>query len=163
YRLVERLGRGGMGGGGRPAHPPRAPEAAGKLLRPGALRGPPPAPEGRARVPPAAHTPAPRRPRPTRQLFAPGRRDDATRFYVRELFDGDDLDKLVKLHGPVPAARVIHLLAQASQSLSEAHDAGLLHRDIKPANLFVCRAADEVDVLKVLDFGIVHTSAEPVD
>jgi serine/threonine-protein kinase len=62
---------------------------------------------------------------------------------------------------------VIHLLAQACQSLAEAHDAGLLHRDIKPANIFVCRMADEVDIAKVLDFGIVHSiddpSADPID
>jgi serine/threonine-protein kinase len=53
-------------------------------------------------------------------------------------------------------------MSQACQSLAEAHEAGLLHRDIKPANLFTCRAADEVDVLKVLDFGIVHTVTEPL-
>jgi serine/threonine-protein kinase len=33
-----------------------------------------------------------------------------------------------------------------------------VHRDIKPANLFICRAADEVDVVKVLDFGLVRAS-----
>jgi serine/threonine-protein kinase len=32
-----------------------------------------------------------------------------------------------------------------------------VHRDIKPANIFICRAADEVDVVKVLDFGLVLT------
>jgi serine/threonine-protein kinase len=52
---------------------------------------------------------------------------------------------------------------QACQSLGEAHDAGLLHRDIKPANLELCRAADEVDILKVLDFGIVHNIADPIE
>jgi eukaryotic-like serine/threonine-protein kinase len=35
-----------------------------------------------------------------------------------------------------------------------------VHRDIKPANLFVCRAADEVDIVKVLDFGIVQSARE---
>jgi serine/threonine-protein kinase len=35
-----------------------------------------------------------------------------------------------------------------------------VHRDIKPANLFVCRAADEVDVVKVLDFGLVRAALD---
>ena len=58
-------------------------------------------------------------------------------------------------------AGVIDMLAQAAMSLAEAHDAGLYHRDIKPPNLFLCRAADEVDIIKLLDFGIVQTVNEP--
>src|SRR5262249_43576136 len=58
--------------------------------------------------------------------------------------------------GPQPARRLLRLLMQACRSLAEAHDAGLVHRDIKPANLFVCRVADELDVVKVLDFGLVR-------
>jgi serine/threonine-protein kinase len=70
-----------------------------------------------------------------------------------------DLESLVTAFGPQPAARVIHLLIQACNSLAEAHDAGLVHRDIKPANLFICRAADELDVVKLLDFGLVRAAA----
>ena len=75
-----------------------------------------------------------------------------------ELLDGMDLETLVDKFGAQPAARVIHFLIQACNSLAEAHDAGLVHRDIKPANLYVCRVADEVDVIKVLDFGLVRAA-----
>ncbi|HVK86068.1 MAG TPA: serine/threonine-protein kinase, partial [Kofleriaceae bacterium] len=109
-----------------------------------------------------AQTLASMRSRHTIALFDYGIADDDTFFYVMELLDGMDLDQLVRAHGPQPAARVIHLLVQACQSLAEAHDAGLLHRDIKPANIFVCRMADEVDIAKVLDFGIVHSIDDPV-
>jgi serine/threonine-protein kinase len=78
-----------------------------------------------------------------------------------ELLDGLDLESVVVRYGAQPAARVIDLMIQACASLAEAHDAGLLHRDIKPPNLYLCRAADEVDIIKMLDFGIVQNVREP--
>ncbi|MGE5183458.1 MAG: protein kinase domain-containing protein [Acidobacteriota bacterium] len=161
YRLVEKLGIGGMGEVWRAEHRLLARNAAIKLVRPDALRDPNFAPRIRERFRREAQTVASMRSRNTIELYDYGVTDDGTFFYVMELLDGVDLDKLVRQHGALPAARVIHLLVQACHSLAEAHDAGLLHRDIKPANLVACRAADEVDVLKVLDFGIVQVISEP--
>jgi len=64
----------------------------------------------------------------------------------------------VREHGPQPPGRVAALLAQACESLAEAHEAGLVHRDIKPANLFLCRLAAWLDVIKVLDFGVTRAA-----
>jgi serine/threonine protein kinase len=61
----------------------------------------------------------------------------------------------VDLSGPLPVPRVIHFLRQACSSLGEAHQMGLVHRDIKPSNLFACRLGLSLDVVKVLDFGLV--------
>ena len=160
YRLVGRLGIGGMGEVWRAEHRLLARQAAIKLVRPDSLRDPAYAPRVRERFRREAQTLATMRSQHTIALYDYGSTDDGTFFYVMELLDGIDLDKLLREHGPQPAARVIKLLIQACQSLAEAHAAGLLHRDIKPANLFVCRIADEVDVLKVLDFGIVHAMNE---
>jgi serine/threonine-protein kinase len=99
------------------------------------------------------------RSRNTIELFDYGVSDDGTFFYVMELLEGLDLESLVIKFGPQPPGRVLRLLMQACRSLGEAHDAGLVHRDIKPANLFVCRVADELDVVKVLDFGLVRALA----
>jgi len=162
YRLVGKLGTGGMGEVWRAEHRLLAREAAIKIVRAEALRDPSYAPRIRERFRREAQTLAAMRSRHTIALYDYGVTDDGTFFYVMELLDGLDLDKLVRHHGAQPAARVIQLLAQACQSLAEAHDAGLLHRDIKPANLMMCRAADEVDVVKLLDFGIVHTITEPL-
>ena len=72
-----------------------------------------------------------------------------------ELLDGLDLETFVDRFGPVPAARAIHILCQASDSLADAHRSGLIHRDVKPANLYLCRLGLVSDFLKVLDFGLV--------
>jgi serine/threonine protein kinase len=109
-----------------------------------------------------AQTLASLRSRHTTELYDYGVTDDGSFFFVMELLEGLDLSKLVREHGPQPAARVINIITQACSSLAEAHDAGLLHRDIKPANLYLCKAADEVDIVKLLDFGIVHNIAEPI-
>jgi serine/threonine-protein kinase len=151
-----------MGEVWRAEHRLLARQAAIKLVRAETLRDPAYAPKVRERFRREAQTLASMRSQHTIALYDYGVTDDGTFFYVMELLDGVDLDRLVRDQGPLPAARVIKLLIQACQSLAEAHDAGLLHRDIKPANLFVCRCADEVDVLKVLDFGIVHTMADPI-
>src|SRR5262249_8883428 len=104
-----------------------------------------------------AQTLASMKSRHTIAIFDYGVTAEGVFYYVMELLDGLDLESLVVRYGPLPAARVIRLMTQACASLGEAHDAGLLHRDIKPPNLFICRAADEVDICKLLDFGIVQT------
>lgn len=158
YRLVKCLGKGGMGEVWRAEHRLLAREAAIKLIR--LESGAASTTEQQERFRREAQTLAALRSRNTIELFDYGVAADGTFFYVMELLDGQDLESLVIKHGPQPSGRVLRLLMQACHSLGEAHDAGLVHRDIKPANLFVCRAADEVDFVKVLDFGLVRALTE---
>ena len=161
YRLVERLALGGMGEVWRAEHQLLARRAAIKLVRNDVATDPAHAAQLHERFRREAQTLASMRSRHTIDIYDYGVTDDGTFFYVMELLDGLDLAQLVRAYGPLPAARVIAILVQACQSLAEAHAAGLLHRDIKPANLVLCRAADEFDIIKVLDFGIVQNVAEP--
>ncbi len=163
YRLVERLGAGGMGEVWRAEHQLLARKAAIKLVRKDVLRDQHHAVLIQERFRREAQTLASMKSRHTIELYDYGVTDDGTFFYVMELLDGLDLSVLVRDFGPQPAARVIRILVGACQSLGEAHDAGLLHRDVKPANIELCRAADEVDIVKVLDFGIVHNIADPIE
>jgi serine/threonine protein kinase len=160
YRLVAKLGTGGMGEVWRAEHRLLARQAAIKLIRAEALADDHAVAEMRERFRREAQTLASMKSRHTIAIFDYGVADDGTFYYVMELLDGLDLESLVARYGPQPPARVIRMLVQACQSLAEAHDAGLLHRDIKPPNLYACRAADELDIVKLLDFGIVQTRAE---
>jgi serine/threonine-protein kinase len=162
YRLVERLGQGGMGEVWRATHRLLARPAAVKLMRPEVLGGSSLArrSELRARFEREAQATASLRSPHTIELYDFGVADDGTFYYVMEFLDGFDLGQLVERFGPVPPERAVHLLTQMCDSLGEAHERGLVHRDVKPANVYLCRHGREADFVKVLDFGLVKTHGD---
>ncbi|HEY7637740.1 MAG TPA: serine/threonine-protein kinase [Gemmatimonadales bacterium] len=165
YRLVQRLGQGGMGEVWRAQHRMLARPAAIKLIRPEVLGGPDGGnrPMLLRRFEREAQATALMRSAHTMELYDFGVADDGTFYYVMELLDGFDLDELVERFGPVPSERAVHFLRQMCSSLAEAHEAGLIHRDVKPANVYACRYGREVDFIKVLDFGLVKQGRMPED
>jgi eukaryotic-like serine/threonine-protein kinase len=155
YRLEALVGRGAMGEVWRGAHRFLRRPAAVKLIRPDR------ASDGAE----SALRRFEREAQATANLCSPhscivfdfGVSSDGAFYYVMELLDGFDLKTLVERFGPLPAERVVHLLAQACDALGEAHSVGLIHRDVKPANLFTCRYGLDLDFTKVLDFGLVKS------
>ncbi|MFM2092136.1 MAG: Serine/threonine-protein kinase PknB, partial [Planctomycetota bacterium] len=156
YRLVRLLGRGGMGEVWLAEHRLLARQAAIKRII--SAGGDLASAEGRQRFLQEARITASLRCRNTIELYDYGVADDGGLYFAMELLDGCDLRELVRRSGPLPVGRMVHLMVQACRSLAEAHLRGLVHRDIKPENLYACRRADEVDILKVLDFGIATVS-----
>jgi tetratricopeptide (TPR) repeat protein len=74
-------------------------------------------------------------------------------FMVMVLLDGQSLkDRIAR--GAMPQEEVLELGAQMADALDAAHAQGVVHRDIKPANLFITRRG----TLKVLDFGVAKLS-----
>jgi hypothetical protein len=111
YRLVERLGQGGMGEVWRAKHQLLARPAAIKLLQPTLGQGAD-AESALRRFEREAQVTSQLRSPHTVELWDFGVAGDGRFYYVMELLDGLDLDTLVKRHGPLPAERVIHLLRQ---------------------------------------------------
>jgi serine/threonine-protein kinase len=161
YQVGGLLGQGGMGDVFRANHRLLARPAAIKLIRPEVLGD---TDRSRSvvveRFRREAHAAANLRSPHTIELYDFGVSDDGNLYYVMELLEGLNFQELVDRFGPMPPARVVHLLKQACLSLGEAHERGLVHRDIKPSNLVACRMGLAVDFVKVLDFGLVKMPSE---
>jgi eukaryotic-like serine/threonine-protein kinase len=78
--------------------------------------------------------------------------DKGLHFLVMEYVDGASLQDLVKKSGPLDPVRAAHYIYQASLGLDHAHRAGLVHRDIKPGNVLVDRSG----TVKILDMGLAR-------
>lgn len=156
YRLIRRLGAGGTGEVWEGRHRFLARPAAIKLLSPPTM--------GRSflvRFEREAQATALLSSEHTVSLYDFGVSQNAHPYYVMELLDGFDLQRLVDERGPLHPARIVNLMQQACDSLGEAHDFGIAHRDIKPSNLFLVRRGLALDFLKVLDFGMVSVHDVP--
>lgn len=155
YRLEQKLGEGGMGVVYRASHA--------LLRRPTAIKLLPKHKVGERGI-----RRFEREVRNTSRLSHPntvaiydyGRTPDGIFYYAMELLEGPNLAQAVDMSGPMPAARVVHILSQCAGALAEAHDMGLVHRDVKPENIVLCRRGGVPDVVKVLDFGLVKDLAQ---
>jgi len=156
YRLIGRLGAGGMGEVYLAEHCMLKRLCAIKLIHPHRAGDP----QALARFEREVRMTARLSHWNTVEIYDYGRTEDGTFFYVMEYLPGLSLEELLERHGPLPAARVVHVLRQTCQALREAHGVGLIHRDIKPGNIFVAQRGALYDVAKLLDFGLVKPRSE---
>ncbi|MBX3225746.1 MAG: serine/threonine protein kinase [Labilithrix sp.] len=157
YRLVARIGAGGMGEVWLARQMPLNRRVALKILKESTLRDPAALRRFKREAEAASGLQHPH----TIRVFDFGASDDGVFYIAMELLDGLDLEVLVDRLGPLPAPRVVYLARQICDSLAEAHAAGIVHCDLKPANLFVTKVGAEYDYAKVLDFGLARLLTAP--
>jgi serine/threonine protein kinase/WD40 repeat protein len=78
--------------------------------------------------------------------------DRGVQFMTMEFIEGNDLDRLVREHGPLPVEQALDCVIQAARGLEAAHAQGIVHRDIKPGNLML----DALGQVRVLDLGLAR-------
>lgn len=78
-------------------------------------------------------------------------------FFVMELLNGQDLHQRLRARGPLSSEGVVWVIGQIAKALSRAHDLGLVHRDLKPENIYLHEPPDAPPMVKLLDFGLVHS------
>jgi serine/threonine-protein kinase len=89
----------------------------------------------------------------TVQVFDFGAAEDAL-YLIMEYVRGQDLARVLERDGALPWSRVAPLLVQICGALQEAHELGIVHRDLKPENVLITRTTAGRDYAKVLDFGL---------
>jgi serine/threonine protein kinase/formylglycine-generating enzyme required for sulfatase activity len=145
YKLLEKLGEGGMGAVYKAQHTKLDKLVALKVL-----------PKDRMQDPRAVG-------RFEREMKAVGRLNhlhivqahdareiDGTHFLAMEYVEGLDLSKLISATGALRVADACELVRQAAVGLQHAHEQGLVHRDIKPSNLML----NGQETVKILDLGL---------
>jgi len=153
YRIVERLGRGGMG------EVYRADDL--KLGQPVALKFlPPDVDKDPARLT-QLHTEV----RMARQVSHPNvcrvydiDEVDGHTFLSMEYVDGEDLSSLLRRIGRFPQDRALAISRQVCAGLAAAHACGIVHRDLKPANVMI----DDTGKVRLADFGLAGVMGESV-
>ena len=94
------------------------------------------------------------------QVLDAGTDDTGAAFLVMEMFDGEDVSKLIERIGPLPPPLAVKIAHQALLGLHAAHGVGAVHRDVKPANLFLAKQGNGERAVKILDFGIAKLLEE---
>jgi tetratricopeptide (TPR) repeat protein/predicted Ser/Thr protein kinase len=148
YRMIARVGRGGMGDVWRADDLTLKTPVALKLIRSAS-------PTARSRILQEV--------RLARQITHPAvcrvfdvGEDGETIFYSMEFVQGEDLSALLRRTGRLTSERVLEIGRQLCAGLAAAHAQGVLHRDLKPANILI----DQDGRVRITDFGIAVTKSD---
>src|SRR6202022_1852435 len=148
YRLIELLGRGGMGEVWRAYDTATERVVAVKLLPPNFADDPVFQERFRREAKAAAGLDEPH----VVPIHDYGEIDG--RLYVTmRLIKGRDLQTILA-DGPLEPARAVSIIEQVAQAVQAAHKIGLVHRDVKPSNILL----DENGFAYLIDFGIAHAA-----
>jgi WD40 repeat protein/predicted Ser/Thr protein kinase len=148
YRVVRRLGEGGMGTvyEAEQDHPRRT--VALKVMRPGLD-----SPDLRKRFAQEARILGRLHHAGIAQVYDAGATEDGRLYFAMEFIRGLPLTEHVRRHAADARAR-LDLLARVCDAVQHAHEHGIIHRDLKPANILV----EDTGQPKVLDFGVAHAT-----
>ncbi|MBM4363781.1 MAG: serine/threonine protein kinase, partial [Deltaproteobacteria bacterium] len=149
YRIVRRLGEGGMGTVFEAVHEHLGSRFALKFLNPDLARRPGVV----ARFLQEARLSATIRSPHVTQVIDVDQSEEGDPYFVMELLEGESLERLLTREGRLPLPLAIDLSIQILAALEAAHAHGVVHRDLKPDNVWLVSVPGGLHV-KLLDFGV---------
>jgi serine/threonine protein kinase len=84
-------------------------------------------------------------------------------YLVMEFLEGVGLDEVIARHSRLPINRLLPILIQVADALDFAHLMNVIHRDLKPENILLTEVRGHKDVVKILDFGIAKVQEPEFD
>lgn len=147
YKVVEKIGEGGMGAVYKGVDLMLEREVAIKVLKPELASQPQVVERFRSEAVTLAKLNHPN----IATLYSFFRQGDNF-FMVLEFVNGTPLERIIEAHGVMTCEQAIPLFCQMLEGIEHAHSFGIIHRDIKPANMMLTQNG----LLKVLDFGIAR-------
>ena len=155
YRLMELIGRGGMGAVYRAHHILMDKPVAVKVLRAELASDT----EAVARFHREARSASRLDHESIIRVTDFGQTDDGLLFLVMELLDGENLGQVIK-RGALSWRRAATIARDIAMGLGHAHEQGVIHRDLKPENVVILRRGKGRQLVKVLDFGLAKLMHE---
>jgi tRNA A-37 threonylcarbamoyl transferase component Bud32 len=154
YRVIAKLGEGGMGAVYLAEHPNIGRKVAIKMIRPAFSDDPETL---RRFVREARSTASLRHPALVDIMDYGVHEKTGSAYIIMEYLEGESLDARLEREGRLTPARAAAIARQIALGMAAAHRAGIIHRDLKPGNVHLISDPDRpgLDVVKVLDFGIV--------
>jgi serine/threonine-protein kinase len=150
YRIVKKLGEGGMGAVYRGEQISLKRAVAVKVLKPELGSNQMILRRFNAEAEAVAKLSHPN----TVNIYDFGQDTDGSLFIAMEFIEGRSLREAIQKEGPFSPTRAISIALQVAASLSDAHARSIVHRDLKPDNVMLQDRGRHKDVVRVLDFGI---------
>jgi eukaryotic-like serine/threonine-protein kinase len=79
---------------------------------------------------------------------------DTFKYFTMPFIEGRDLAWVIAREGKLPVARALRISRQVATGLAAAHEVGIVHRDLKPENVML----DDEDTAVIMDFGLARTN-----
>jgi serine/threonine protein kinase len=154
FRIIQRIGSGGMGAVFKAEQPEMNRFVAVKILHPKYVSRPDLVSRFRREARAMSHLSHPN----TARVFMYGQLEDNACYIVMEYLEGKNLAQVTRAEGMLQPARAVNIMVQVCGALEEAHRQGMIHRDLKPENIFLTTQGGITDFPKVLDFGLAKVT-----
>jgi serine/threonine-protein kinase len=158
YRVLRKIGQGGMGSIWLAEHVRLGRHAAIKVLHPELLSRPEIVTRffNEARAATAISDPG------IVQIFDFGQHSDGSAYLAMELLEGEPLNRRLARLGALELAEALRIMRQVASTVGAAHACGIIHRDLKPENVFIVRDPEVAggERAKILDFGIAKLGGD---